>query len=257
MIRRGLLVVALASVCLLPGDPVATSKTPRRMENFPRLIVWVWERPEDLRFIDTRSVGVAFLARTFTLSGDQVFIRPRLQPLRVAPGTALIAVARIESDRFNRPSQSVEQSGQLVQGIAQLGSLPDIRALQVDFDARASERDFYRAVLVELRPSLPESLPLSITALASWCLGDNWLDGLPIDEAVPMLFEMGPDTHHIQLHLESGRGFSAPVCDQSVGVSADERFGWAPFGKRLYVFRQDSWSAAGVADIFARLRSHQ
>ena len=35
----------------------------------PRVILWAWERPTDLHFIDPRQVGVAFLAQTVLLRG--------------------------------------------------------------------------------------------------------------------------------------------------------------------------------------------
>jgi hypothetical protein len=59
---------------------------------------------------------------------------------------------------------------------------PGISGIQVDFDATASERRFYRELVIDLRRLLPDSVPLSITALASWCLDDNWISGLPADE---------------------------------------------------------------------------
>src|SRR5439155_3985440 len=58
--------------------------------------------------------------------------------------------------------------------------------LEIDFDARASEREFYRAILLDLRRVLPASMPLSITALASLCECDGWISGIPVTEAVPM-----------------------------------------------------------------------
>ena len=67
-----------------------------RMARFPKIILWAWERPENLKYIDTREVGVAFLAKTLYLRGEQVVVRPRLQPLRVPQGATIIAVARIE-----------------------------------------------------------------------------------------------------------------------------------------------------------------
>src|SRR5437660_377160 len=71
-----------------------------RSNQVPRLILWAWERPSDLSFIDPNEVGVAFLARTIYLRGDRVIARPRLQPLNVPQGTVLTAVARIETDRL-------------------------------------------------------------------------------------------------------------------------------------------------------------
>ena len=56
---------------------------------FPRVMLWAWERPEDLRFVKPDAAGIAFLARTLWLDGNNVSARPRLQPLRFAPGTPL------------------------------------------------------------------------------------------------------------------------------------------------------------------------
>ena len=44
---------------------------------------------------------------------------------------------------------------------------------------------------VRVRRRLPRDLPLSMTALASWCAGDTWIEALPVDEAVPMLSRWG------------------------------------------------------------------
>ncbi len=71
--------------------------------------------------------------------------------------------------------------------IAALAQQPGVRAIQVDFDPTTSQRTFYAAVLKELRPQLPPGMPLSVTALVSWCADQSWLATLPADEAVPTL----------------------------------------------------------------------
>ena len=48
-----------------------------------------------------------------------------------------------------------------------------------------------------------------MTALASWCLSDRWISDLPVDEAVPMLFQMGPETPDIKRMLR-GRAAGIP-----------------------------------------------
>jgi hypothetical protein len=111
-----------------------------------------------------------------------------------------------------------------------------VRALQVDFDAVESERPFYRALLEEVRRRLPPQLPLSITALASWCQSDSWISGLPVAEAVPMLFRMGSDRY------SPGSDFRADLCRSSVGISTDELPSRIPSGRRVYVFDPRSWS---------------
>ncbi len=49
----------------------------------PDKILWAWERPEDLRFIDTNKFGVAFLAQTLLLENDKVVFQPRRQVLKL------------------------------------------------------------------------------------------------------------------------------------------------------------------------------
>ena len=38
---------------------------------------------------------------------------------------------------------------------------------------------------------MPDNVPLSMTALASFCVGDRWLQDLPVDEAIPMIYQDG------------------------------------------------------------------
>lgn len=224
----------LPVVVLVPISILALRATSKPVSKLPPVIVWAWERPEKLAFINTDQVGVAFLAKTLRLEDDRVLSRPRLQPLELAPGTKLIAVVRIESDH---PRLSFTQLEQSVQEITKLSALSGISAVQIDFDAKVSERDFYRNLLRELRRQLPSSTSLSITALASWCEGDIWLSDLPIDEAVPMLFRMGLD----RTRFQSGRPFDAAICQSAAGVSTDEPI-TAPPVDRLYIFNPKPWS---------------
>ena len=209
---------------------------------FPQTILWAWERPENLSFIDPRDVGVAFLAKTLRVRSEQVEVRPRLQPLLVPPETFLIAVARIETPLARTEPITPVQHGRLVSEITEMTRLQNIRAVQVDFDARASQRDWYRTLLTDVRRTLPDSMALSITALASWCWYDDWLDRMPVDEAVPMLFRMGPDGSRIRQLLTSGRDSSAALCRTSVGISTDEPMPKMPSRRRRYVFHPTSWT---------------
>jgi hypothetical protein len=214
------------------------------------VILWAWERPEKLDYLDPQKVGVAFLAKTIYLRGDEAVSRPRLQPLSVPNGAAVIAVARIEasreSDRAEMPTLSQRQLKDAVTEIAELGSLPNVVMVQVDFDATTTQRSFYRELLNELRASLPQSTLLSITALASWCKGDNWLRDLSIDEAVPMLFRMGVERKQFLSQLAAGAPFNAAPCQTSAGISTDEPIAQLPPMQRVYVFNPKSWSPEAV-----------
>ncbi len=223
-----------AAALMLTALVALAYRRPQRdpLPEFPRVMLWAWERPEKLDFINPREAGVAFLARTVYLRGGMVTVRPRLQPLVVAPGTALMAVVRIEA-QDSGPVARIE----VEHAILDATELRGVRALQIDFDAKVSERDFYRGVLLDLRRVLPASIPLSITALASWCEYDDWISGLPVAEAVPMLFRMGAESYR------PGDDFRPGMCRTSVGISTDEPLAEIPHGRRVYIFHPRSWSA--------------
>lgn len=218
---------------------LATSGT-RRINRLPRLVLWAWERPEDLRFINPDDTAVAFLASTVQLHATDVVVRPRLQPLRVPNQTRLVAVTRIEA--ATDAALNDKQIEQSVAAIANSAKLSRVVAIQVDFDATLSQRAFYRQLLTELRQREGPDMPISITALASWCLDDGWISNLPIDEAVPMLFRMGAGTRDVVTSIASGGDFRPAVCRGSLGVSSDERWASLPGGRRLYLFSPKSWT---------------
>jgi hypothetical protein len=219
-----------------------------RRADMPMVVLWAWERPEDLRFIDPDAVGVAYLDRTVTLRGAAVDVRLRQQPLRVPSDTHMVAVVRIEAD----PTAGREADPlRVAAAIAPAAGRSRVRALQLDFDAVSSQRVLYRRVLHELRRTLPSQLPLSMTALASWCAGDPWLDQLPVDEVVPMLFEMGADDRTIAARLREGEWFGARPCHGAIGVSTRERLRQLPAFDRAYVFNHRSWTRADVVSAIA------
>ena len=231
--------VANAMRVLLPTSE--TSISAATLNALPPTFVWAWERPENLGFIDPKEVGVAFLAKTIGLHDDAISIRPRLQPLILPENTKLIAVVRIEPDPVRTITLSSAQLERTGHEITQVAALPRIAAIQIDFDARASERDFYRQLLYKVRGQLPQSMPLSMTALASWCAGDGWLSDLSVDEIVPMFFRLGIERNTFISRLQSNSRDFASRCNQSAGVSTDEVIP-PPERKRLYIFSPKPWT---------------
>jgi Protein of unknown function (DUF3142) len=214
----------------------------------PTVMLWAWERPEDLRFLDPEQTGIAYLETTVTLRGDEVALSPRMQPLRVPDGAFVEAVVRVEVDGRSPPTLSTGQRQVLADAMVAAADGPGVRGVQVDFDATAGQRPFYAALLHDVRARLPAGTGLSMTALASWCLGDPWLADLPVDAAVPMLFEMGPDAGTIRRHLAGGGDFRPRVCRDAVGLATDEPVPGTPRGRRTYLFHHTSWSARALAD---------
>jgi hypothetical protein len=217
--------------------------------HFPYKILWAWERPEDLEFLDPHRFAVAFLAQTLVLKGGGVVSRLRRQPLNVPPDMKMIAVTRIESQKTTGAPAALSptQREELVQLILRTLALRNVSAIQIDFDALVSERDFYRSLLQELRPKLPDGMPLSMTALASFCIGDPWIHDLPVDEAVPMIFRMGADDRTIKNFLANGNDFRDPVCRRGYGISVDEPVLTSRINsRRMYIFNVRSWTEKDV-----------
>lgn len=251
----------LLAVALFAANSFSACQTSRIRNrsnevNLPRVMLWAWERPEDLRFLNSRRYGVAVLAQTLLLKDDDVIQKPRHHPLLVPPDAKVVAVTRIESQRSKdqRPTLSASQTARVTQLIRKSLELPNVSAVQVDFDATTSEREFYRSLLRELRASLPDETPLSITALASFCVGDRWIKDLPIDEAIPMAFRMGTDSVKIRAMLADGHDFRGELCQRSYGIALDEplsaRFDPA---RRVYVFNSRSWKESDLAVLEERL----
>ena len=210
----------------------------------PSLMLWAWERPVQLPEL-APGIGVAFLAQSIELRADGFDVHSRRQPLVVSPGTPLIAVTRIESRQAPPAGEraAVDAIAQLVVATARL---PRVAGLQIDFDATAAQRSFYRALIRRVRALADPALPLSMTALASWCAGDSWLGDVDADEVVPMLFRMG-ELRHVFEELAASGERAGPKCGTALGTSLDEPYTIIPGARRIYVFNPNPWTPAAVA----------
>ncbi|MEP7354645.1 MAG: DUF3142 domain-containing protein [Acidobacteriota bacterium] len=218
-----------------PADP---------LPGFPNVFVWAWERPENLDFLNPQATGVAFLARTITLQNGSVSVRPRLQPLRYPPGAVLISVVRVEA---HAQDSKLPPVADVAEAVSQAAAISGVRGLQIDFDATLSQRAFYRELLTDIRRRVPPSMPISMTALTSWCESDSWIVGLPVVEAVPMLFRMGPGER-------PARTFRPQLCQSSAGVSVDEVLREPPLAPRLYIFNPQPWTATSYQAALREVR---
>jgi len=243
--RRGALLLIALSVSWLALSPAGAS-VPRSIDRdgLPRLILWAWERPTDLRSLDD-GIGVAFLSQTLIVRHGSVEVLPRRNPLRVAADTPLVAVTRIESGDAGAAALSPATTSAMAAAIAGTASLPRVRGVQIDFDAAGSERAFYRALVLAVRQAIGPDLPLSITALASWCAQDRWMAGLPVDEAVPMLFRLGP-LNDPYAGIARSPSAAAAECRGALGTSLDEPLRIRAAGRRVYVFNASPWTPASV-----------
>jgi hypothetical protein len=234
--KFGLLLVAWLALALPSANTHTVSAKPAPSQ----IVFWAWDEPEDMRALAGEHSGVAYLAATIKLDGA-IHVSPRLQPLSVAPSTPLVAVVRIETRSGFRDTPQVRDG--VSAAILDAANRPAIHAVQVDFDAVRSEREFYTAVLRQIRAKLPRTTTLSITALLSWCAHDDWIHALPVDEAVPMYFRLGTEAHNI-LNGDSAYAIREPLCAASAGIATDEPSHNIPLaGKGVYIFNPRPWTA--------------
>jgi hypothetical protein len=253
---RTLIVTALSLAVISNCRPKTPPRNRLNEQHFPAIVLWAWERPEDFRSLEGSGFAVAFLAQTLVLKDDDVVFKPRHQPLEVSPNTKLMAVTRIESAKQTgeRAALSEAQRARLISLVMRTRELDQVAAIQIDFDAAVSERDFYRRLLQDLRAQLPDSVPLSMTSLASFCIGDRWLEGLPVDEAVPMIFRMGADSGPVKNRLAAGNDFGEPLCRQSYGIALDEPLEMKfEKSRRVYVFNNHPWTAEDLSLLQQRI----
>ena len=241
--RGSLVIVLLAGLSTAPATHGAPAGSP--------FVVWAWQRPEDLAFARPPRVGVACLVATARITGRRLDVQGRRQPLRMHAGTVLVPVVRIEVSEPTVPEdlESLREALVAVLRAAAHGA-PEI---QIDFDTRRSERPFYGRLLRDLRTALPARTRVSITALASWCLGEPWIEGLPVDEAVPMLFRMGPEGAAVRAHFARGGDVALDVCRGSYGLSTDELGIRLRPGRRIYLFHPRRWTESAFERARRRL----
>lgn len=228
-----------------PSDPL--------MDSLPGLFLWAWERPEDLRFLKPDEAGIAvLLAHIYIEEEGAPRMERRKQHLLLTPKTPLMAVVRIETKNV---SGNPVQADQTADHLMRVFDDARLAAVQIDYDAGTSERAFYSMLLSRLRNRLPKRLPITMTALASWCEGDRWIKALPAEEAVPMMFRMGPDSEEIRRTLAKGEGFTEPMCRTSLGLSTDESLKLPPrWEGRVYLFHPKPWTKEAYEAALKELR---
>jgi len=243
--RTGVLLFAIATMA-----GAAVMFITCRTKTSPDVTIWAWERNEDLTFTDSR-VKVAYFAGTIYLRDSRVSFRPRRQQLKLRAGASTMPVFRIVSIRDSSDPPPLSSVDVVVNHIVtQLKTVGGATKVQIDFDARQDERQFYRCLLEKLRRASPAGTRISITALASWLLDDRWLTARVADEVVAMLFSMGPGRREV-LSLLKRKPLDAGVnVDIAVGISANERdtnericqSGVLERAKSVYIFNSHPWT---------------
>ena len=183
--------VAVALVCsgvICHGDESRTAVSARKLAGFPNTMLWAWHRPEDLRGLDRQKVGVAFLAATWFLGPDGPRIEPRVQPLLVDPGTQLMAVVRIEVVVRPLPAYDDRQVRSMAASLAEVVERSRAAGLQIDYDATSSSTcPIDNCCRRRARSATGRCNDRLVVVVR----GDELLLGAPVDEVVPMSFQLG------------------------------------------------------------------
>ena len=203
----------------------------------PDYYLWAWRREEDLSFIDPNRVKVALWTATIFLDHDDFHVEYRTNKVTYPSEAEITSVVRLEAVGVPGAATTARLADEIIGVGRPFGPVEH----QLDFDARLSQRDFYRHLLEELRVRTGGAR-LSITALASWCFHDNWTEGLPVDAVVPMIYRMGRDGGVILHTLYAEREFPNPICAGNVGYSSDEPLAPVDGLSRVFLFLPEPWT---------------
>jgi len=238
MVRRHALLAVGCLALMLGGSCYRPFSTAIRA--LPDRMVWAWSRPEDLRWLP-RDVGVAYVASAVELVGDEAIVRPRAAPLQLRPGVVLVPMVHVDASWRHPPVLNAAQRRAVVDQLALVAQSANARVVQLDFEVRKSQQPFLARVVSDARARLPREMGLSMTALASWCAGDDWLRRIAADEIVPMAFRMAADDAALRRQLAEQGGFNRARCMSAAGMATDEPIQLAAPVRRYY-FSPTAWT---------------
>lgn len=155
-------------------------------------VAWIWPDSNGPR----PSAGfreAAVLVESLVLRAQGVERASRTQPLLLPPNVRIVPVLHVEAAADAPSTFTPAQRDAIVAAAKRHVELAVAGAglLQLDFEAPARQREAYRELVATLRQALPPEVRLGVTALAHWCTQGDWLDRLPVDEVVPMLYRLG------------------------------------------------------------------
>lgn len=211
---------------------------------YPRnkTIVWAWERNENLTFLDSDTI-VAYYAGSVIIKDGRMSISKRVRTLKILTDTKVIPVVRIdnfETAEYLTPWRTKDIEDFIISSCDQ----EQVVGCQIDFDAKTSERPAYVSIISSVRDRLPKNVPLSITALVSWCDKGSWMNDAKIDFAVPMFYRLGADESIIRNGYTGKTFMGSPKCAEAIGISTDEPFPKEKYikGRDIYIFNPNPWN---------------
>ena len=204
-------------------------------------VAWLWD---EALLPAWSTPEAAVLQRHILLSGDNALTRPRQRWPAMPASTRVTPVVHVEVSTVNPPIGIESRRPMIVRAMLEAAGASTSGWVQLDMEAKPSQREFYRSLVRELRERLPSQVKLSVTALAWWCRSPAWLDNLAADEVVPMFFRMGRDKAALRTIIEQSPATLHASCRAgSAGFSPQEPF--APQVheryRKTYWFDRHAW----------------
>ena len=246
-------------ICVLHLAPVCADFKPP-----PQIYLWTWDYPQDFSKLQLPSnVGVAFLAGTIHITKTGIYGESRHCRMVVPSTIPLISVCRIELSPDFKESLDQKLVNQVSDLIIKFAHLDKISKLQIDFDARLTQRVFYKEIILALKQRT--NVKLSITALVSWCMFDSWLNKMNNIEIVPMFFSMGQDRNNILEYFKNHPSYPRINYADNIGISLMENnvnkimlfnlYQKNHFHlKTLYVFNPHPWTSFSLANALGYIK---
>jgi len=210
-------------------------------------VAWLW----DSAVLPSWSTAeAAVLQRHILLTGPSARTRPRAHWPLMPSMTRVTPVLHVEVSTVNPPVDIATRTDMIVQAMREAARASTSGWVQLDLEAKPSQRDFYRALVARVRAALPRQIKLSVTALAWWCRSPAWLDDLPADEVVPMFFRMGRDNVRMRHIVEHTPELLHASCRQgSAGFAPQEPFAPQVIARyrKTYWFDRYAWQRSASA----------
>jgi hypothetical protein len=229
------------SLCALPHHAAGAAN------NAAPPVAWLWD---EALLPAWSAPEAAVLQRHILLSGDNALTRPRRRWPAMPAFTRVTPVVHVEVSTVNPPIDIESRRPMIVRAMLEAAGASTSGWVQLDMEAKPSQREFYRSLVRELRDRLPADVKLSVTALAWWCRSPAWLDNLAADEVVPMFFRMGRDKVRLRAIIEQSPVTLHASCRAgSAGFSPQEPF--APQVReryrKTYWFDRHAWKRDAAA----------
>ncbi len=199
----GLVLVAAAMLAHAIGrqareDTQRPASTAEVAASLAQGVAWIWPDSNGPRAQPGHAAlpyrEAAVLVESLVLRANGVEHGGRRQPLPLPEGVRLVPVVHVEAAADTPAEFTPAQRDAIVAAVRRHAGLAAAGAglLQLDFEAPPRQREAYRRLVADVRRALPADVRLGVTALAHWCTQGDWLDRLPVDEVVPMLYRLGP-----------------------------------------------------------------